>query len=341
MRKVVWIQDFDIITALGGAQLTDRTLFLEGVRRGIDMELATPQTGVHDTYPEGTVMVASNPTWLNVKVFDRFRQLGYPYIYFFHDYWPLCRWRLHYPMSEQCRTTCHTRNEWLPVLMNARMLCWMSPLHRESWLWSCPELADKPYALVPSPVDPQSFYPLGLDRDGVIAVQSLAVFKGRRRVLQWCNVYQDVPVTIIGGNPHPEEPLPANVTYIEHVPQHQLNELYNKHKSLLHLPTTPMPFDRTVAEAYLAGCDIIGNDLIGALSYDWWTSRKSVASHLVDSPHQFWNKVNEEVQQDEDHSLRNSGNGDQGVQEGPEGESPQRDQDEGLGRGPEEVDQES
>lgn len=290
----IWIQDFDIVTSQGGAQLTDRSHFLEGVRRGHQMELLTPATGVSPVFTDakkGATVIASNPVFLNVDVFNKFIEKDIPFIYFFHDYHPLCKYRLFYPMSGQCRHECYLKERWLPILLHAKMLVWLSPLHRQAWLWACPELEHLPYAIIPSPVDPTQFYPMGLDREGVIAVQSLHEFKGRELVLKWVEEHPEVRVTMVGGNPFPQIPLPANCTYHEWVPQEQLNELYNRHKALLHLPMNPMPYDRTAAEAYLAGCDIIGNDLIGALSFDWWHDRDTVRKHSISSSTDFWMAV--------------------------------------------------
>jgi len=48
-----------------------------------------------------------------------------------------------------------------------------------------------------------------------------------------------------------------------------------------------------VAEAYLAGCEIIGNKLIGALSHSWFKSRKEVEEHCGNSSKLFWEKIEE------------------------------------------------
>lgn len=293
--KFIWLQDFNIMTQGGGAQMTDQAHFLEGVKRGHEMTLWTVETGILDGDFPGSTVIASNPTFCNPDVFAHFQNRGIPFIYFFHDYWPLCKIRLFYPMLEKCRTTCYMKDRWLETLRRARMLVWLSPLHREAWLWACPELADVPYVMAPSPVDPEKFYPLKLERKGVIAVESLLEFKGRDRVLDWVKEHPDTPVTFIGGNDKPHERLPENCTYYDFVPQHQLNELYNKHTALLHLPMNPMPYDRTVAEAYLAGCEIIGNDLIGALSWGWFKDRQQVAVMSKQSSGNFWDQIEIEL----------------------------------------------
>lgn len=294
--KITWIQDYDIMTHPGGAQFTDRAHFLDGIRRGHDLNLLTPSTGLDSLFPESSrpdMIIASNPLFMTVDEFNKIREHEIPYAYFFHDYWPLCKYRLFYPMKEECQTTCYMKERWLETLEKAKMLIWLSPLHRDSWLWACPNLMVSKHAIVPSPVNPDKFFPMDLERKGAIAIESLHEFKGRDNVLEWMKNNPEVPVTFTGGNPMPDMPLPPNCTYYEWVPQHQLNELLNQHEALLHLPETPMPFDRTVAEAYLAGCKIIGNSLIGAMSFPWFTDRESVREHLKGSSTLFWESVEE------------------------------------------------
>ena len=290
--RLVWVQDFDFITHPGGAQLTDRAHFLEGVRRGHSLSIWNPgtQMGLEDI-PKGTAVLASNPVFLHHEVFLGMRERGIPYVYFFHDYVPVCKYRLFYPMRESCKS-CYLKERWLPVLQGARLLVWLSPLHRESWLWLCPELEAVPHHLSPSPVDVDSFFDMGLERAGIVAVESLHPFKGRRRVLDWARQHPEASLTFVGGNPEPQEPLPPNCRDIGSVPGQMMNEVYNRHEALLHLPQSPSPFDRTVAEAYLAGCRIIGNALVGALSWPFFgKGRDAVKQACQESPSQFWEAI--------------------------------------------------
>ena len=291
--RILWTQDFDILTHSGGAQLTDRAHFLEGVRRGHDLRLWNPVSEVNedDLEPEVKV-IASNPAFLPPDAFQLMLDRGIPYIWLLHDYLPVCKYRLFYPLRESCKS-CYLKERWLPYLLGSRMIVWLSPLHRNSWLEMCPELESTPYHLSPSPVNPNLFYDIGLTRNGVVAVESLHPFKGRDQVIKWAENHQEVQVNFAGGNPHPQVPLPPNCRDIGLMPGNKMNEMYNQYETFLHLPQNPGPFDRTVAEAYLAGCKIIGNELIGALSYDWFTSRELVAEHCGSSSRLLWEKIEE------------------------------------------------
>jgi len=289
--KLVWAQDFDFLTHGGGAQLTDRAHFLEGVRRGHDLSIWSPSSGMNLMDIKDEVVLASNPAFLSADVFKNMLDRGISYVWFLHDYLPLCKYRLFYPMRDSCKS-CYLKDRWLPILLQAKLIIWLSPLHRESWLWLCPELEGVPYHLAPSPVEVRRFYSVGIERRGVVAVESLHPFKGRSHILKWAEEHSDVEVFFIGGNPTPHDFLPPNCRDIGVVPYEQMNEAYNHHEALLHLPQSPSPFDRTVVEAYLAGCRIIGNELIGALSWPAFREgREAVATMCRESPKKFWEAV--------------------------------------------------
>jgi len=291
--KILYAQDFDFLTHPGGAQLTDKAHFLEGTRRGHDLKIWNPVAEVSedDLTPE-VLVIASNPHFLPADTFQFMLDRGVPYVWFLHDYLPVCKYRLFYPLRDSC-VDCYLKERWLPYLLGAKMIIWLSPLHRDSWLRICPELEIMPYHLSPSPVDPNSFYDMGMERSGAIAVESLHPFKGRDQVLKWAEEHPEVQIDFLGGNPMPQIPLPPNCKDVGSVPGNKMNEVYNHYETFLHLPQNPSPFDRTVAEAYLAGCKIIGNELIGALSYVWFSSREQVAECCRNSSRIFWERVEE------------------------------------------------
>lgn len=289
--KFTFIQDIDFMVGGGGAESTDRAHFIEGIRRGHDLGIVTPNVDLSPLFADNNHIIISNMmARFQLGLFQELVKRDKPCIWFFHDYQPLCKFRLFYPMLEKCKT-CYRKERWMPIFLKAKLLIWLSPLHRESWLWSCPELEQLPYAIVPSPVGSEQFHDLGGNRKGVVSVNSLVAFKGMGNVIKWTTEHPKVQIDFIGGSEISADQLPPNCKYLGPQPFWTLNELYNKYESILHLPGTPQPFERAIAEAYLAGCGIIGNKLIGALSYDWFKSRGEVAEHCSNSPRLFWEKI--------------------------------------------------
>ena len=285
--KVAWIQDLSPWTELGGAQLTDKAHIIEGIKRGHDIEIILPGTQpIFDEWAD--LIVVSNATMFPIAMFQNFTK---PYVFFIHDYWPLCRWRLYYPMLDRCRT-CYPSQDWRPIFQKSNLIIWLSPLHRESWLFSFSELEQHAYTLAPSPVSPQEFYDMKLERHGAIAVNSGIDFKGRDRFVEWAREHPDVEITLVG----PGDDMPPNVKSVGIVPYTKMNELYNQHEAFVHLPITPQPFERTCAEAFLARCRVVGNPNLGALSWpEFSQGRDAVATLLLASSSHFWDAIEEVI----------------------------------------------
>lgn len=286
--RLLWYQDYNPMSHPGGSQANDREKIIAGLRRGHDIYISTPDDPKD---PIGVdMLVFSNATAYQRRLWEHTIAEEIPFVFFLHDYWPLCRVRLHYPMLEKCRD-CFRKPDWVPVLQKARLIVWLSPLHRDAWLFSCPELAETPHLLNPSTVASEQFCDLGLERKGAIAVNSGMAFKGRDMVLAWANEHPDTPLTLIG--PAGGVRWPEHVAIVDMLPYEAMNEAYNRHELFVHLPMTPMPFDRTPVEALLAGCRVLCNENVGAMSWPEIRggSRSEVVSLMQDANAQFWDAV--------------------------------------------------
>ena len=189
-------------------------------------------------------------------------------------------------MLEKCKT-CPMKEGWVPVLQGTKLIIWLSQLHRTAWMHVFPELAYHEYALVPSPVDTGLFYDMKLKRSGVIAVNAGIDFKGRDNFIEWAKEHSDTQITLVGPC---DKELPANVKRIGPVSYSEMNKLFNQHEIFVHLPVTPQPFERTMAEAYLAGCKIIGNASVGALSWGF-EGKENLACLLEGASGDFWEEL--------------------------------------------------
>ena len=281
--KVCYIQDLSPFTELGGAQQTDKAHILYGIKRGHEIEIMLP-TSPSDLTQWADIVIVSNASSFPIKLFE---ELQKPYVFFIHDYWPLCKYRLFYSMLDKCKD-CSSRKGWLPVFLKSKLNIWLSPMHRKSWLFAYPELRNRPFHLSPSPVNPELFFDMELERSGVLAIHSHLEYKGRVRFLEYAEEHKDTQITLVGANPN-DPTLPSNVTAIQFVPPYDMNALYNRHEVFLHLPTTPQPFERTIAESWFAGCKVIGNKNIGAL--EWIQNKEQFKSLLKDSSENFWKAI--------------------------------------------------
>lgn len=228
----------------------------------------------------------------NIQSFGPERFLDKPnkIITFNHDYW--CRYRLFYPRLERCLNSCAYKEPWERLYKKAKLNFFLSPLHYQMHEEVFHDSIE-PHALVPSPVDPDKFCDMKKERKkDVLTVNTALPFKGRDNMIRWAKDNPDRKITVVGARS--DVPLPSNCEYIGAVPYAKMPELYNEHRFYLELPSTCQPFNRTICEAYLSGCSLIMNDLLGFVSWGW-KSRDEVREKVGrNASKRFW-KIIEKV----------------------------------------------
>jgi len=307
--RVGWIQDLDPLTSGGGAQLTDRAIIVEGMRRGHDIVVVTPRS--EPPSPCDLFVVSNVRTWRREDLERILKET--PYVVFLHDYWPLCRWRLYFPMLPKCRKRCPNRDYAESFLGNSKLIVWLSPLHRRSWLWAIPTLRDHPYAYVPPCVDPKPFIEASKDRNPepntVLTVNPYS-FKGLDNLLEWAKEHPDLRYYYVGSTDEPER-LEGWV-HLGAKPYREMPSVYRRYETFLFLPSSPEPGGRVVLEALLVGMRIVVNQLVGIFSYRRpysyprvssllerlghridWTDRLAVKLFVERGPQSFWKSVEE------------------------------------------------
>jgi len=296
LARILWLSDLPM--GMGGAASTDERIVKEGLRRGYDMSVILPQ---HGSIPaEADLLIVSNAAGFPESQLSRACGRT-PYVVFLHDYWPLCKWRLYYSAMPKCRR-CKNKALALRLLSQSKLIFWLSPLHRQYWLKSCPELEERPHALIPPCVDPEPFekcrsstVKLSSDDKSALGVNCLLDFKGRENVVKYAREHPEINFTFVGGSDIPPELLPPNCRYVGPKPSSEMPKLYATHTCFIHLPSTPQPGERTVLEAYFSGAKLILNELVGILSYNLdWSDRPSVKRFVLEAPRRFWQEVERE-----------------------------------------------
>jgi len=293
--RISYYQDLDPFINLGGAQQTDRTIIREGIKRGHDIQIVVPQTFRLDKNVD--INIISNCAFFSSQQLSQVVKTATPCVFFSHDYVPLCKYRLFYPMLEKC-SKCINKAFAKEVLENSRLIIWMSPSHREAWLGSIPELADHPYALMPSCLDVEKFRPRQMDPtpNTVIGINCLLGFKGKNNVLSYAREHLELQFTFVGQADVDPSNLPKNAKYVGQVSEEELIDLYTQHEYFVHLPSTCQPSERTCIEAALMGLKLIVNPLVGITSYsDFYkngkVNREWLRAFIKDAPKRFWDEV--------------------------------------------------
>ena len=294
MKNISWLADYDFLARLaGGAEMSDREAYLHGLKKEYNMELVTPQSAQMFNPQLTDLIVVSNATQFNFQQLQQILSLK-PYVMYIHDYWPLCKYRLFYPMLEKCKK-CKNLESSKKLLLNSVLNIFLSPLHLEAWSFAIPELKDHPYHIHPSPVNLELFSPMDVERNpnAGIVVNALA-FKGSRNTMEWCKQHPDITFTIVGGQPQ-DVSIPKNCEYVGSIPTLKMPSMYAQAAYYVELPNTPQPYNRSVLEAKLMGIpNLIVNENIGALSYPWFKEdNKIVRKHIKEAVPIWWKKVEE------------------------------------------------
>jgi glycosyltransferase involved in cell wall biosynthesis len=258
-------------------------MMAEGLKRGHTIHTFTNQT-MRDLTGYDFVIPK------NVTTFgDRVLNLKEPVINWPSDY-TFCRWRLFYKQGSGCRE-CKGVRQYASLFNNAVLNIFLSPLHKSAYEHVYPKMSES--ICLPSPIEVERFKPLNIPRQPnlVVGVNSLLPFKGINTVLDFAAQNHDKKFIFYGGKPDQPFRMPPNASYAGLQPNERLPEIYSAAEYFIHLPETPQPFERTVAEAYLCGCKLLINPLVGAVTYDWWTDRDSVRKHVGEAAGQIWNEL--------------------------------------------------
>lgn len=311
--KVVFIADHNCLGGEGGgAEMSEREVIMEGIMRGYDIHIVSPSSPILSAnnlnqfltfIADVDLAVIGNASRFSRQLLEKITETT-EYVFYVHDFFPLCHYRLYFPDLDKCKTTCKNLPFTKKFMLNSSLNIFLSPLHFRVWQRVIPELADAPYHLHPSTIDPERFRPLEVPKvpNSVLGVNSLLQFKGRDNVLDYAKHHPDKTFTFVGGI-EPGTKLLPNCHYIGWVPQVEMPGMYAQSEYVVHLPSTVEPFSRICMEAYLCGAKIIGNKLIGAFSYPQFKSkskrkkynRDELAEWLVDGPKRFWKRLEGEV----------------------------------------------
>lgn len=160
----------------------------------------------------------------------------------------------------------------------------LSPLH-QAVVERILHLSQRPPAFILKPlIDTQLFHDMGLPRDienlfvGVISeAKGLDTMRQRFRDTDIYLVGRVAPGTSVDFGHH-----------VDHVPYDEIPRWMNRAKNFVFLPRWPEAQGRVVAEAALCGCNIVGNENVGALSFDFDLADPS---HYQNTEETFWKRL--------------------------------------------------
>lgn len=198
---------------------------------------------------------------------------------------PKIPWFRRRVLLRDCSTDCsasHAPRRWL--YEEAALNVYLSPLHQRVTESLLQLDVGPPSYVLPPMIDTARFYNRGIERDidylfvGVISeAKGLAALRER---------FGDQNVWLV-GRISPDVRLDFG-RHVPHVAYHEVPLYMNRAKNFVFLPRWPEPQGRVVAEAALCGCNIIGNENVGALSFDMDLSD---AANYAGVEAGFWDQV--------------------------------------------------
>ena len=303
----------------GGGEMISRALISEGRSRGHDIRVSSvrPTHDVQHEDPDMNIFIDIHNfghTWRSLGAWRGFDEkvlrraaARAPFVHLTNAYVDVCNlpylpcsgvrtsmgcpikpqlgWAQKRILLRDASTACGASNEsmrWLYA--EAALNVYLSPLHQrvtESLL----ALKTPPPAYILSPmIDVTRFFNQGLKRDiDYLFVGVISEAKGLNAMRER---FRDANIVLI-GRCAPEVRVDFG-THIAHIPYDEVPRYMNRAKNFVFLPRWPEPQGRVVAEAALCGCNIVGNENVGALSFGIDLSEPA---NYTDVDANFWRRI--------------------------------------------------
>lgn len=179
-----------------------------------------------------------------------------------------------------------TLRAWL--IENAKTILCSSPQHVKAIDWGG---ATREIELVPSAINVLPFQTrmAPVSRVGTVWLGRIFEGKGIGEAAKWAR-RQHSEVDVYGFGPM-ERQLPEPLRFCGALPHESIAEVLMQYERFVFLPSKIEPFGRTAVEAWLAGCELVLNENVGAL---WWLINKP--DDITCGAEMFWKHVMEAVE---------------------------------------------
>jgi len=148
------------------------------------------------------------------------------------------------------------------------------------------------HLIMPPTVDTDALQPSDKKDENVIPFfGDLNYLKGGEAYLQYANKHPEQRFIVYGKN-RLRRSIPDNVSFHDPISNKEVLKILGRTKKLICKPVWPEPSGRLVAEAFLSGCEILGNDRIGTFSFDFYPNNRDKAiEEMKQAPNNFWDQI--------------------------------------------------
>ena len=277
--KIGWIQDF--APGSPGGQELDRQAVMVAVPLGYDVRVCTPEA----FDPECDAYVVCSVLFASREQLDLLTRR--PHVVWSRDLWIL-------PRNLGWKRNC------FPQLCASATLClFASPLHQDEFLRANCGGVRVNAGLAMSPLNPDPFLAVrgvGRRKGNLWTGDFGNPRRGLRAAVEWCaERHEELDVLGYGAEP-PDFVLSGKysawVNLLPKVPYSQMPQVYADHARYVLLPSILDPCGRGHMEATLAGLEVVGNELCGVTSFEWWSRAQEdvevLAGRLRPAAANFW-----------------------------------------------------
>lgn len=282
-KKVLWLADYDVEQARGGAQVSDAILIRKGRSLGYSIfKVNTHAFGPHIDVFDCDVLVSSNIESMTGKNGDLIDKISS------HKY---------HVRLEHDSNTYLSQEKRVRLFSNCKKTFFLTDFHHEFFLNLYGDIF-KNVEIVSDPVDPDVFCDFGATREDKTLISGyLHPLKGSYEFFEIAMRNPNSKFVLSGWTSHASIDFLArsigNIEYIGITKHEDMPALYNKYKNFFYRPNIKEPFCRSIAEATFCGMEIVTDKAhdIGCLCEIKKYGIETFKSKCKNAADDFWNKI--------------------------------------------------
>lgn len=282
-KKILWLADFDLHQAAGGAQRSDKILIDHGKSLGFNILKVNKDTfGAHINIHDYDILISSNiqallhlNTWLLKEITN-------------HKY--------HIRIEHDSNAYLSKEHRKL-LFSNCAKTFLLSEFHHQYFIQDYGDIF-KNVEIVSDPIDTDKFYDFSKPRENAVLYAGyMHPLKGSYEFFDYVLQNPDIKFVVASWSNYPTLDFLCksirNVEYLGIIEYEQMPDIYNKYTSFFYNPNLREPFCRSFAEALLCGNKIICGKLnnIGAYHEFIKHGKNKFIENCKNAHTQFWSKI--------------------------------------------------
>ena len=312
MKTILFLHDTPLST-LRGAELTIKQLIVLGEQKGYSI--------IHDslknfdktkdslTKANFVVVNSTSRCEYELKLIKHLIKQSVRYCKVEYDYNFCVRRNILCKVDPKIRSCCNPDKFHLfrKLFSNAAFNVFQSPKHYQSHYEFYGEaVANK--LIMPPTVDVDNLHLSEIkDKNTMPFFGDLNYLKGGHEFVTFAEENPHIKCKVYGNN-RLRRNTPKNIKFKEPISNTEVLKVLGKTNRLICKPVWLEPSGRLAAEAFLSGCEIIGNDRIGTFSFNFYPNNKERAiQEIKQAPENFWNKISEALQSSTDKTQKSLG----------------------------------